>query len=115
MAFADSPAEHDGLIRIEHDQNPIVVWLCGEHDFFSAWTLWQGLAEAIETSDADVVADLSAVEFIGVPNLGVFLRAQELLQQQSRRLVLRAPSRRARRVFEVAGLLDIVDETHAAG
>jgi anti-anti-sigma factor len=110
VPFADSAAEYDGLLRIEHDQNPIVVRLCGEHDFYSAWTLWQGMAEAIETGDADVVADLSAVEFMGVANLAVFLRARELLQQQSRQLVLRALSTRARRVFEVSGLLDIVDE-----
>jgi anti-anti-sigma factor len=110
VEFADSEPEFDDLVRIEHDQNPILVWLCGEHDFFSAWTLWQGMAEAIGASDADVVADLSDVEFMSVSNVNVFLRARELLQQQSRELVLRAPSKRARRVFEVAGLLSIVDE-----
>jgi anti-anti-sigma factor len=111
VAFGGSGAEFDDLIRIQHNQNPILVWLCGEHDYFSAWTLWQAMAEAIETSDADVVADLSTVEFMGVSSLSVLLRARELLQQQSRRLVLRAPSKQARRVFEVADLLDIFDES----
>lgn len=115
MATADSSAEFDDLVLIEHDQEPILVRLRGEHDHFSAWTLWQGIAEAIAASDGDVVADLSAVQFMSASTLGVFLRAQELLQQQSRRFVVRAASKRARRVFEVCELLGMVEEALPTG
>ena len=111
MAFGDDAAESDDLVRIEHNQNPIVVWIRGEHDYFSAWAIWSGMAQAIASSDADVVADLSAVEFMSVSTVSVFMRARESLREQSRRFIVRAPSHPARRVFEVAHLLDLLDDT----
>jgi anti-anti-sigma factor len=82
----------------------IVLWLGGEHDLSTQACL----SAAIAAVDADVVLDLSEVEFMDAATIGAILRARVLLRRRSRSLMLRAPSRRARLVIGLCGLDDLV-------
>jgi anti-anti-sigma factor len=89
--------------------NRTVVWLRGEHDVSTVAALSEILARAIALDDADVVVDLSEVQFMGAATVGVIIRAQEFLRLRSRFLVLRSPSERAQGMLEVCGHADLLD------
>jgi anti-anti-sigma factor len=78
-----------------------VVWLRGEHDASTVAVLSEALARAIANDDADVVVDLSGVQFMDAATVGVISWAREVLGVRSRSLVLRSPSSCARRVLEL--------------
>jgi anti-anti-sigma factor len=109
-----------GLIDFaRRDAAHTVVWLRGEHDISTVGALSETLARAI-ARDADVVVDLSEVDFMGAATVGVIIRAGELLGLRSRSLAVRSPSRCARRILDLcgrAGLLDprSVDTGHLTG
>jgi len=88
---------------------PTVVWLGGEHDITTAFTLADTLADAIGRGQ-DVTVDLSAVTFMGGTAIGVLVRAERILSDRSRALRLRAPSACARRLIDVCGLTGLVGE-----
>jgi anti-anti-sigma factor len=86
-----------------------VVWLRGEHDVSTVAALSETMARAIALDDADVVVDLSDVQFMGAATVGVIIRAREFLRLRSRFLVLRSPSGCARRILELCGHADLLD------
>jgi anti-anti-sigma factor len=91
-----------------------VVWLRGEHDLSTVDALSETLAGAIALDDADVVVDLSDMQFMGAATVGVLIRARELLRTRSRSLVVRSPSWCARRVLELCGDTGLLDRADAA-
>jgi len=86
-----------------------VVWLRGEHDFSTVAALSETMARAIARDDAELVVDLSEVQFMGAATVGVIVRAHELLGLRSRSLALRSPSRCARRILDLCGHADLLD------
>jgi anti-sigma B factor antagonist len=90
------------------DAHRNVVWLRGEHDVSAVAALWETLARAIALDDADLLVDLSGVEFMDASTVGVINRAHQLLRLRSRTLALRSPSTRARRVLDLCDLADLV-------
>jgi anti-anti-sigma factor len=94
----------------------VVVHLRGEHDLTTVTALSATLARAITLGDADLVVDLSRVDFMGAATVGVFIWARELLSARSRSLVLRSPSSSARRVLELCDLDSLIETpAEAAG
>ena len=91
-----------------------LVLLRGEHDVSNADALSDAIARAIACDDADLVVDLSKVEFMGAATIGVFVHASELLRLRARSLTLRSPSTQARRVLDVCDLDDHLDR-HPVG
>jgi anti-anti-sigma factor len=85
------------------------VWLRGEHDVSTVPALSETLARALTLDDADVVVDLSEVQFMGAATVGVIIRARDFLRLRSRSLVLRSPSECVRRMLEVCGHADLLD------
>jgi anti-anti-sigma factor len=92
-----------------HNSDRTVVWLRGEHDVSTVAALSETMARAIALDDADVVVDLSEVQFMGAATVGVIIRAREFLRLRSRQLVLRSPSECARRILDVCGHSDLLD------
>ena len=86
-----------------------VVWLRGEHDVSTVAALSETMARAIALDDADLVVDLSGVQFMGAATVGVIVRAREFLRLRSRSLALRSPSRCARRILDLCGHADLLD------
>jgi anti-anti-sigma factor len=91
------------------DADRTVVWLSGEHDIATDGALRETLAQAIALDDADLVVDLSAVQFMGASTVAVLVRARARLRRQSRSLELRSPSRCARRILGLCGQADLIE------
>jgi anti-anti-sigma factor len=86
-----------------------VVWLHGEHDISTEAELTAALTLAMALDDADLVIDLSNVQFMGAATVGVIARSRAFLQDRQRSVTLRSPSTSARRVLHLCGLADLVD------
>ena len=87
----------------------VVVCLRGDHDLSTVAELSAAMAQAIALGDADLVVDLSRVELMTAATVGVLVRARELLRVRSRSLLVRSPSRRARRVLELSDLRGLIE------
>lgn len=103
------PTNPRGSVVAGRNGERTVVWLRGEHDMATSAELTQTLARAIAIDDADVVVDLSDVEFLDCSAIGIILRARDFLGPRSRSLTLRAPRRSARRVLDACGLAELID------
>ena len=86
------------------DAEPHVVILRGEHDYSTVPTLSETLARAIAADHADLVVDLSGVQFMDASTVAVLVRAREFLSARSRCFTLRSPSRCASRVLKSCGI-----------
>jgi anti-anti-sigma factor len=115
MAAARSPSRGD--IAREAGA-PLVVWregtrtivsLRGEQDMSTAADVAEALAAAGTVGHGDVVVDLSDVQFMDSTIVTVLARGRHDLRLQSRALMLRAPSRFARRLLDVCGLVGPTD------
>lgn len=112
MALIDAPSvTYRARVPLGHDGagEATVVCLHGEHDISTVAALTGAIAEAIATVDADLVLDLSDVQFMGAATAQVMIRARDFLGLRSRSLTLRTPSPAVRRVLELCGLADLVD------
>jgi anti-sigma B factor antagonist len=107
-----------GLLRCRtpfgrRTESQTVVWLSGEHDLSTVDALSETLARTFALDDADVVLDLSGVQFIGAATIEVIVRANDVLDLRSRALTLRSPSESAQRVVDLCGLADLVEASSA--
>ena len=112
MASTESPfvsVSQRGLGGMGGDADRTVISLRGEHDMATTAEVIAALARAIAVDDADLVIDLSGVEFMGAATIGIIVRTRDFLRSRSRVLTLRSPDRLARRVIDICGLAELVD------
>jgi hypothetical protein len=64
--------------------------------------LWERLARAFALDDADVVLDLSGVQFLRAATIDVIVRAKDALDLRSPVLTLRSPSESAQRAWSIS-------------
>lgn len=103
-------ASRRGLVTFGgRDGDRTVVWLRGEHDVSTVAALSQTMARATALDDADLVVDLSEVQFMDASTVGVIIRTREFLRQRSRSLLLRSPSAFALRILGLCGLAALLD------
>lgn len=81
-----------------------VLWLRGEHDMATAAQVHEAIDRLKQSTSDEVVIDLGDVDFLDASIIRVLVAAGRGLEAQGRSLVLRAPSRTARRVLELCGL-----------
>lgn len=98
-----------------HDGDLTVVGLRGELDLSTVDPITEALADAIVLDDADLVVDLSEVEFMDASTVVVLIRVRRLLALRSRVVTFRAPSASAQWVLEMCGLTDLVDSPRGEG
>jgi anti-anti-sigma factor len=84
------------------------VLVRGEVDIGTAAELTAALDVAVRNSAGPFVIDLCEVDFLDSSGVNVLLRARALLGQEERELVVVCPPGPARRVFEVAGIADLL-------
>jgi len=96
-------------ITVERQADRTVVSLCGEHDIATLAELSEAMARGIALDDAEVVVDLSGVEFMSAATATVIVRARDFLRTHSRALTVRAPSRCAQRLLDVCGLTGLIE------
>jgi anti-anti-sigma factor len=88
---------------------PTVVRLDGDYDLSTVGCLWETLAQAMTHDDADIVLDLSRVEFMDAAAVAVIVQAGNRLRRRSRSLRVQCPSSRARRFPDLCGLAGQVE------
>jgi anti-sigma B factor antagonist len=84
------------------------VLIHGEVDIDTAPELTAALEEAIQETHGVFVVDLCDVEFLDSGGVHVLLRARAVLGREERALVIVCPPGPARRIFEVAGITDLL-------
>jgi anti-anti-sigma factor len=80
----------------------------GEVDISTATELTESLEAAMRDSVGAFVVDLCDVDFLDSSGVNVLLRARAVLGQAERTLVIVCPPGAARRIFEVAGIADLL-------
>jgi anti-sigma B factor antagonist len=91
-----------------HGGTPLVVRESGALDLADAARLRQRLQAAFTDSDADVVLDLTDVEFVDSVILSLLVTAHKRFVAGGRRLSLLVPSNLLR-LFELTGLVGVLD------
>lgn len=80
----------------------------GDVDIDTAPRLTEILDEAIQETRGAFVVDLCDVDFLASTGVNVLLRARAVLGRADRALVVVCPPGPARRIFEVAGIADLL-------
>jgi anti-sigma B factor antagonist len=83
------------------------IVVSGEVDISTAPQLADTLDDAIRESEGAFVVDLSDLDFLDSTGVSVFVRARALLGRDERPLLMICPSGPARRIFEIAGIIDL--------
>jgi len=90
---------------VELSDGTAVLVVSGEIDISTA----PALREHLQQFDGrTVIVDLTAMTFIDSTGLGVLVGALKRLREDGGDLVLRGPSRSARKVLDISGLAQIV-------
>jgi anti-sigma B factor antagonist len=84
------------------------VLVRGEVDISTAPRLTASLDAAIRESEGAFVADLSDVAFLDSSGVNVLIRARAVLGREERVLLIICPPGPARRMFEIAGIADLL-------
>lgn len=94
-------------LTIEVDENAEIttVTVTGEIDFGNVDRLRNVFLE-LAGGTGDVAVDLDGVAFMDSTALGVVVQAKKGLEERGRRLIITALSPRARRIIEIAGLVE---------
>jgi anti-anti-sigma factor len=82
--------------------------VCGEVDIHTVPQLSAALDEAIRESDGAFVVDLTALDFLDSTGISALVRARALLARDDRALAVVCPPGPVRRIFEVAGIADLL-------
>jgi anti-sigma B factor antagonist len=85
------------------------VLVRGEIDIETAAEVTAALDAAIRETRGALVVDLSDVAYFDSSGVHVLLRARAVLGREERALVVVCPPGPARRVFEVAGIADVLE------
>jgi anti-anti-sigma factor len=91
-------------IKIEREDDTMVVSLYGEADLFSATSLEDQLNRAMESGAGQVIVDLSGLHFIDSISLRVLVKAALASREDSNRLYFLRGSRQVERVLEISGI-----------
>lgn len=93
----------------------IVVNLEGRMDVHLSAEIENQLNELIlEEKEANIVLDLSGVDYMSSSGLRIFVATMRQLKESNRRLVLCSLNPSVRKVFEVVELMDMFDITDTA-
>jgi anti-anti-sigma factor len=101
-AFSATVAEIDG---------ESVITLSGELDMATAPDLVAVLDSEVERGlgSGDLLLDLAGLSFIDSSGIAVLVTGQQALIQQERRLSIRGARPHAMKVFEIAGLMELLN------
>jgi anti-anti-sigma factor len=85
-----------------------VVWLGGEHDISTVAELSAVLDGAAVLADDCLVVDMAEVRFIDASTIGAIVACRNALGLSGRSLMIRSPSKPARRLLGICGLQSIL-------
>jgi len=98
------------LVReIRGSQGHALVILTGELDVSTAGGLYEELARLSHDGIVHVALDLSGLEFMDSTGISVIIAEHKRTASAGGELIILTPHHNVRRVFEVAGLMDVLD------
>jgi anti-sigma B factor antagonist len=103
-------APFDDVITLSTDTGAdgvVTVTVVGEVDTFTAPVLRSTLDSQLEQQPAELVIDLSGVQFLGSAGLAVLVETQKSARAREVSLRLIATTRAVTRPLEVTGLIDL--------
>ncbi|OEH93072.1 STAS domain-containing protein [Bacillus solimangrovi] len=105
-------------LKVEVTENGLLkeVKIYGEVDAFTAPKLRESLIPLTEESGASISVDLSNVNYMDSTGLGVFIGSLKSSHHHGSSLKLYGMTARVERLFEITGLMDIMNiESSARG
>ena len=85
-----------------------IVAVGGEIDVYTAPKLRDKITELVAAGVYDIVIDMEGVEFLDSTGLRLVLRWRALLAREERSLAIVCPPGPVRKLFEVAGIADLL-------
>ncbi|HEX4530437.1 MAG TPA: STAS domain-containing protein [Acidimicrobiia bacterium] len=95
--------------EIRGSKSHALVILSGELDVSTAGQLYEELATLSREGAIHVALDLTDLELIDSTGISVVIAEHKRTASAGGELIILNPHRNARRVFEVAGLMDVLD------
>jgi anti-anti-sigma factor len=95
--------------QIRGSKGHALVILSGELDASTAGGLYEELARLSREGVVHVALDLTALEFIDSTGISVIIAEHKRTASSGGELIILTPHRNVRRVFEVVGLMDVLD------
>ncbi len=95
--------------EIRSSMGHAVVILTGELDASTAGGLYEELAKLSREGVVHVALDLRALEFIDSTGISVIIAEHKRTASADGELIILTPHHNVRRVFEIAGLMDVLD------
>lgn len=98
-------------LGIDHKQANSVQYLTidGEIDAYTAPQLRETLLPLVEEKDETVVVELAQVAYMDSTGLGIFVAGLKSSKKNGSHLILRGMTPRVKRLFEITGLIDVID------
>jgi anti-anti-sigma factor len=97
------------ITEIRGSKSHALVLLSGELDTSTAGGLYEELARISRDGIVHVALDLTDLEFIDSTGISVLIAEHKRTASAGGELIILSPHRNVRRVFEVAGLMDVLD------
>lgn len=95
--------------EIRGSKGHALVILAGELDVSTAGGLYEELAALTREGVIHVALDLTELEFIDSTGISVLIAEHKRTASAGGELIILTPHHNVRRVFEVAGLIDVLD------
>jgi anti-sigma B factor antagonist len=92
-----------------HLNGDALIVLAGELDMATAPDLSSLLDPLVESGPPELILDFSGLSFIDSSGLAVLTNAERRLREQGRTLRIRSLRPSALKVFEIAGLMDVLN------
>jgi anti-sigma B factor antagonist len=102
------PPPGELIVETAMNNAGVVVSLAGEIDLTSVQRLERQLAAAQAGDAHNVVVDLTGVQFIDSTGLRALLSAKRRANDAGRELLLRNPQAQVQRLFEIAGMVELL-------
>ncbi|MFZ4454443.1 STAS domain-containing protein [Salibacterium aidingense] len=96
-------------IRTEESERETLLYIGGEIDAYTASQLREALLPLTEKKGANVVVDLSNVNYIDSTGLGIFIGALKSADSHESYLKLTGLNERVKRLFSITGLDEVMD------
>jgi anti-anti-sigma factor len=103
--LCDAPLRIDTVLT---DESALVA-ITGDLDISSVHGFIGALEAVAKLSVPLVIVDISGATFIGATGISALIRGRNSFRAEGRNLVVRSPTRIARKLFELCDLLDLVD------
>lgn len=96
-------------LTVEKDSSYLIVGLDGQFDLHTAKRFKTKLMRYVNKGSRNIVLDLGEIDFIDSSGIGAILSIYKKIEQKSGELVIINLSPPLKRIFELSGVLNIIN------